>query len=219
MDIERFDTQLIDFVAGFLCMSRTTRSVGTCFYWASVKVMDEPSAIEWKQADDERYQGVHLTVALAHLLERIPSENLRLVVDTFHASPDLGDADFREQLKVTLDKLWERHNVEPKPRITSFDETQDTLEQYFVHYTYGGQPQAKEKLLSLGNHLVPYVICGIEYGDSSVGYALFDLLKRLDSPVARKRLIAYANTTSNDQIGYQHRYIARQTLEELGIPY
>lgn len=224
-DIVKFDDQLIDVVTGWLIFRRMGYSVHACLFYAGSVLMPEPSASEWQRVDGELAElppngPHHLGIPLDSLLQRVPSENLKLLVEVFRQNREegYGGTDLDERMRKLLGILWERHDPATKPPITNYAEIVETLKTFTFSAQESICAESRARLLPLGSHLLPYLICTLENSGVHYTIPIFSLLKALSDEGTVKNMRRYAETPKTH---HWSRYgaIARTLLDELGIHY
>lgn len=217
MDLARFDEQLLDVVLGWLVHLRAAYSVHS-FTSVIPQVLTEPSATAWEQVRREVRDRVHLSDALAHLLERHPSADLALVVQVFRNNWQAGGdrQDLVERLQDVLELLWLKHLPELKPN-TPIEDGFCSLYAALHSDDEAVRAQAEARLIALQDHTVMYLFAVHSFGCCGGGplIRVARLLKKIGSEAAIKQLRAYA-----EHPGYpQRQAIAGAALNELGIPF
>ena len=217
MDTSEFDNQLIDVIAGWIMWLH----IGSVHaYTIGLRDFPEPTATEWGMLRDELEAGVHLSEALDNLLERVPSDGLKLIVDAFHANltEGGGSLDLSDRLDEVLDMLWDRYSPETKPAATNRSAIRELYRQ--LRSDNGTEhAQARDALLAMRDHAVIYLDSGLMFGAiySTTSVAAINMLKVIGTESAVKHLVRYA------QVPYRsedpNRAVARAVLDELGIHY
>jgi len=110
----RFGFQLVDALMNVSNALRSGFSLPQCFELIQ-REMDNPIAQEFRLLNQETRVGVPLEHALEHLLDRMPSDDLDLVVTAILVSQEVGGS-LAEVMDNISRTIRERHQIEGKVR-------------------------------------------------------------------------------------------------------
>jgi hypothetical protein len=211
MDISALDDQVVDIATAWFNGCRSGHNVHASFDYGSY-ILAEPAATAALAIADAIAVNGYAVDPFQDLLRDVPSENLKLLVETFQRGRENGD--LLDQMRKLIDTLWERHRPETQSALTTYKDIGEAMVVYGYDPDANIRAETRKKLLSLGNHLIPYVDCCITLGCAGPpDVATFLLLKILRTEGAIKILRRYAAQT------YTHYPIASVVLEDLSLSY
>jgi len=119
----KFGMQLVDALMSISNALRTGFSLQQAFSLIQ-REMDDPISQEFRLLNTEMRLGISMEDAMNHLVERMPSEDLDLVVSAINISREIG-GNLTEVFDNIADTIRERHRIEGKIRsLTSMGKMQ-----------------------------------------------------------------------------------------------